>query len=197
MEFADELSRMGETVARSWGLFALRGVAAIVFGVMLIAWPGIGLAVLVAMFGAYALVHGGLTIATAIARRREERHWGAQLVGSILGVVVGVLTFLMPGITTLSLLALIAAWAIVTGVAEIVAAVRLREVIENEWLLGLDGLLSIALGVLLVALNPIAGVLAVVLYVGVYAIVAGVVTLALSFRLRSYARESRLEARPV
>jgi uncharacterized membrane protein HdeD (DUF308 family) len=196
MEFAADMTRLAETVARSWWLFALRGVAAIVFGVLVIAWPGIGLAVLIALFGAYALVHGALTIGTAIARRKEGRHWGAQLVGGVLGLIVGVLTFIMPGITALSLLLLVAAWAIVTGVAEIVAAVHLREVIENEWLLGLDGLLGIALGVVLFAMNPAAGILALVLWVAIYAIVAGVVTLALGFRLRGFAKEARLETHP-
>ena len=119
--------------------------------------------------------------------RHGERHRVATLIGSILGIAAGVLTFVFPGLTAVALLYLIAAWAIVTGMAEVITAIRLREVITGEWLLGLAGLLSMAFGVLL-AWYPAAGALAVVLWIGAYAFVSGILLIVLAFKLRSWAR---------
>ena len=156
---------MLRTLAQNWWAIVLRGVCAVLFGVGAFAWPGITLAVLVLLYGAYALVEGVLAVAWALVGRQAGPFpWGVLLAG-LAGVAVGVVTFLYPGLTGLALLYLIAAWAIVRGVFEIIAAFHLRKEIDNEWLLGLSGLLSLALGVVLMA-APGAGALAVLWWIG-------------------------------
>jgi uncharacterized membrane protein HdeD (DUF308 family) len=186
-ETREPLALVDEILVRNWGLVALRGVAALIFGIMTLLQPGIALWTLVVLFGAYALVDGALTVVSVLANRRSQPHWGAALLGGILGVLVGVAAFLWPGITALSLLFLIAGWAIVRGVAEIVTAVRLRRVIDHEWLLALAGVVSVAFGAMLL-LFPVPGALAVVLWIGAWATVSGVLLLILGFRLRSWGR---------
>jgi uncharacterized membrane protein HdeD (DUF308 family) len=180
-------------LARNWSLVVLRGVAAVLFGLLTLFMPAISLAVLILLFGAFAFVDGVFTIVSAIRDRRGDSQWVALLIGGILGVGVGIVTLLMPDVTALVLLYLIAAWAIVTGVAEIVAAVRLRRIITREWLLVVAGVISVAFGVLLVAF-PSAGALAVTLWIGAYAFVLGIVLIALGLRLRRWDREQSGEA---
>jgi uncharacterized membrane protein HdeD (DUF308 family) len=171
------------TLAQNWWAIVLRGVAAVIFGLGAFLWPGITLAALVLLYGAYALVEGVLAVAAAVAGRRAGAFpWGMLLTG-IAGIAAGILTFLWPGLTALVMLYFIAAWAIVRGVFEIIAAVQLRKEIENEWLLGLSGFLSIVLGVFLMV-APGAGILAVLWWVGATAIVFGVLTIMLGVRLR-------------
>jgi uncharacterized membrane protein HdeD (DUF308 family) len=176
---------MAVILARNWWALFLRGLAALLFGILAVIWPVPTLAVLVLLFGAYALVDGILSIVAAVkAPPGYERWWVLLLEGSI-GIIIGALTFLWPQITTLALLYFIASWAIITGVLEIVVAVRLRKSISNEWLLILSGILSILFGLALV-LMPVAGALAVVWLIGIYAIVFGLLLLALAFRLRKW-----------
>jgi uncharacterized membrane protein HdeD (DUF308 family) len=163
----------------------LRGLAAIGFGILVIAQPQISLQVLVYLFGIYVLVEGILGVAVAIQGRNEIDSWGVLLLWGLLGVAVGVLAFLKPDLTALALLFYIALWAIATGVLEIAAAIRLREVIKNEWLLILAGIVSVAFGVWLVA-RPEAGALAVLWAIGIYAIVFGVLVVLFAFKIRSY-----------
>ena len=147
------------------------------------AWPGITLAVLILLYGAYVLVEGVLEVAWAlIGRQAGAFPWGVLLAG-LAGVAVGIVTFVSPGLTALALLYLIAAWAIIRGVFEIVAAIHLRRELENEWLLALSGLLSIGLGVLLIV-APGAGALALLWWIGGFAIVVGIVMIILGFRLK-------------
>jgi uncharacterized membrane protein HdeD (DUF308 family) len=171
--------------AHNWWALAVRGALAILFGIIAFVWPGISLTALVLLFGAFAFVDGVFAIVTGVRGIRRDDRWWAFLLEGILGVAVAVLTVLWPAITALALLLLIAAWATVTGVLEIVAAVRLRRVIRGEWLLGLAGVASIVFGVLL-ALNPGAGALAVLWLIGAYAIVFGALLVALGFRLRGW-----------
>jgi uncharacterized membrane protein HdeD (DUF308 family) len=191
----DDIFASAEILVRNWWLLALRGVAGVVFGLITMFRPGIGLAALILLFGAYALVDGILGVVLVLTKRRGEPHWVATLIGSILSIVVGVLTFILPGLTAIALLFLIAAWAIVTGVAEIVTAIRLRKVITGEWLLILAGVLSVAFGVL-VALFPGPGALAIVLWIGAFATVTGVLLIVLAFRLRSWNRTHHPVATP-
>jgi uncharacterized membrane protein HdeD (DUF308 family) len=172
-----------ERVARYWWVLALRGALAVLFGVLLFAWPALGLVVLVALFGAYALVDGVLALAAALGQGEDRGHRGAQLLEGVVGVLAGLAALVWPGMTALVLLYIIAAWAIVTGLAEIVAAVRLRAVIDNELWLGLGGLLSILFGLYLIVL-PGAGALAVAWLIGVYAVLFGLALIALALRLR-------------
>jgi uncharacterized membrane protein HdeD (DUF308 family) len=185
---------MDNVLVRNWGLVALRGVVALLFGLLTLFNPGITLVTLVLLFGAYAFVDGIFTIIGAIANRHEEPHWVALLLAGLVGIIAGIVTFLLPGITARALLLLIAAWAIVVGISEIVAAIRLRKLITGEWLLVLAGLLAVAFGVLVI-LAPGVGALAVVLWIGAYALVSGVVLLALAFRLRRWAKAEDVGAR--
>ena len=188
---------MAVVLARNWWVLALRGVFALLFGILAFAWPGLTLAVLVLLFGAYVLVDGIFAIVAAMKAPKGYARWGIMLLEGVVGVVIGVLTFLWPIITAVVLLYLIAAWAVITGVLEIVAAIRLRKQITNEWFLVLSGVVSVLFG-LAVALWPVAGALAVVWLVGAYAIFFGILLLALALRLRKWsataARRERLDA---
>jgi uncharacterized membrane protein HdeD (DUF308 family) len=180
-------------LAERWWTLVLRGVAAVIFGVLTFIAPGASLFALVALFGAYAIVNGVLDLVLAARGRAGEGRWGWLVFEGILSIVAGALTLLWPGITALVLLFVIAGWAIGTGIAQVIAAVRLREQIRGEWLLALAGVLSVAFGVLLV-LFPGAGALAVVIWIGAYAIVFGALLIALGVRLRSWGRSSTREA---
>jgi uncharacterized membrane protein HdeD (DUF308 family) len=184
---------MLRTLAQNWWAIVLRGVCAVLFGVGAFAWPGLTLTVLVLLYGAYALVEGVLAVACALVGRQAGPFpWGVFLAG-LAGVAVGVVTFLYPGLTALALVYLIAAWALIRGIFEIIAAVHLRKEMENEWLLGLSGLLSVVLGVLLLV-APGAGALAVLWWIGAFAIVFGVLTIMLGVRLKGV--RDRLEHLP-
>jgi uncharacterized membrane protein HdeD (DUF308 family) len=172
-------------LARNWGWVALRGVAALIFGALTLANPAITLVTLLLLYGAYTFADGILTIVVAVANRREESHWIALILSGLLSVVAGLVTLFAPGITAIVLLYVIAAWAAVTGVAEIVTAIRLRKQLTGEWLLVLAGVLSILFAVVLIA-RPGTGALAVVVWIGAYAVVIGIVLIALAFRLRSW-----------
>jgi uncharacterized membrane protein HdeD (DUF308 family) len=182
MDESNVVSQLGPR----WGWIALRGVAAISFGVLAFLLPGLTLAVLVVLWGAYVLVDGVLALAAAFRLRDGGRRMWSLLAVGLLGIVVGVLTFVWPGITALALLLLIAAWAIATGVLEIVAAVRLRKEIDNEWLLVVSGIASVVFGVLLV-IWPASGALALVWLIASFALLLGVLLIALAFRLRGLA----------
>lgn len=177
-----------EALSRNWGWVVLRGVAAILFGAFALFQPGITLAALVLVFGAYAFVDGILMVGWSIADRHGDSRWVALLVGGLLGIGTGLLTFFRPDMTAVALLAVIAAWAIAIGVATIAAAIRLRKEITGEWKLILYGLLSVALGVILLA-APQAGALAMVLWIGAYAVAGGVLLIGLGFGLRSWGRQ--------
>jgi uncharacterized membrane protein HdeD (DUF308 family) len=173
-------------IAQYWWLLALRGVLGILFGIVALVWPGITLIVLVAFFGAYMLVDGIVALAAAVRFRHERERWMPLLLEGILGIAIGAFTFFYPQITALAWVYVIAFWAIVTGVFEIIAAVRLRSVIQGEFFLGLTGVLSILLG-LAMAVFPGAGLLAWVWLIGIYAIIFGVLLIALAFRVRGLA----------
>jgi len=177
------------TLAHNWWAVLLRGIAGILFGVATFFAPAISLAVLVLLFGAYAFVDGVLTLISALRDRTSNERWWVLLLEGLIGIIAGVVTFVWPGITALALLYVIAAWALITGALEIAAAIRLRKVIDHEWLLVLSGVISIGLGILL-AMFPGAGALAVVLWIGAYALVFGVLLVALGFRLRSWEEHS-------
>jgi uncharacterized membrane protein HdeD (DUF308 family) len=171
-------------LSRNWWVVLVRGIVGILFGIVTFFAPGITLAALVLVFGAYAFVDGVLTLASAIRRRSTTDRWWILVLEGIAGILVGIATLFLPGITALVLLYLIAAWALVTGVLELAAAIRLRKVITNEWLLALGGIVSILLGVLLIV-APGAGALAVVIWIGAYAFVFGALLVGLSLRLRA------------
>jgi uncharacterized membrane protein HdeD (DUF308 family) len=174
---------MLDQLARHWWVLALRGVVAILFAVIAFARPGITLVALVWVWGAYAFVDGVFALIAAVRAAEHHQRWGMLALEGISGIAAGIIAFVWTGITALALVYLIAAWAIVTGIFEIAAAVRLRQMIEGEWLLGLSGVLSILLGVLFAA-RPDAAAVAWVWVIGVYALLFGILLLALAFRLR-------------
>jgi uncharacterized membrane protein HdeD (DUF308 family) len=179
---------MLELFSRYWWTLALRGVLAVAFGAMALIWPTITVGVLVLLFGAYALVDGLFALGTALfGGRLAAGRRGWLVLEGVVGIAAGVVTFAWPAITALALLYLIAAWAIVTGVAEIAAAVLLRRELQGEWLLALGGLVSVLFG-LYVAIWPGRGAVAVAWVIGLYAIVFGVALVALGLRLRQYHR---------
>ena len=187
---------MLEVLTRYWWAVTLRGVVALIFGLAALIWPQITLFALVIVFGAYAVVDGVLALGSAVAGRRTvagSRGWLA--VEGVLSIVAGVVAFVWPGITALALLWLIAFWALVTGIFEIVAAVRLRREIQGEWMLALSGALSVVFGILLLVW-PGTGALAVVFLIGVYAILFGVALVALGLRLRRLRHGPVTTARP-
>jgi uncharacterized membrane protein HdeD (DUF308 family) len=176
-----ELAAVIGELPRHWWLVALRGLAAIIFGLLAFIWPGITLSVLILFFGAYALVDGVVAIVVAV-RSGGSNLW-APLLEGIVGIAAGIVAFVWPGLTALALVFVIAGWAILTGVLEVIAAIRVRNVINNEWMLIIAGVLSVLFGALLVA-QPGAGALAIVWIIGLYAVLFGITLLALSWRLR-------------
>jgi uncharacterized membrane protein HdeD (DUF308 family) len=185
---------MIEALKRGWWLLVFRGVFAVLFGVLTFVWPNITLLTLVFLFGAYALVNGIFTLGLSVRAPKGTPGIVTIVLLGLLGVVAGILTFVYPGITALSLLWIIAFWAIFTGVFEVAAAIRLRKELSNEWVLILSGLLSVVFGVL-VMLNPSAGALSILLLIGVYAILFGIMMLALAFKIRGLAAPARATTR--
>ncbi|HET7083124.1 MAG TPA: HdeD family acid-resistance protein [Rhizomicrobium sp.] len=169
---------------KNWWLLLLRGIAAIIFGVLAFAWPGVTLLTLILFYGAFALVDGVLAIIAAITGGAPGPRWWLAIVG-LLGIAAGLLTFLMPGLSALVLLFFIAGWAIATGVFQIIGAIQLRKEIDNEWLLILGGIISVLFGIG-VMVAPGAGALALIWVIGTYAIIIGVLLVALAFRLKKH-----------
>ena len=173
---------MLQLLARRWWALALRGVIAVLFGLLTFFIPGVTLISLVLLFGFYAILDGIFDIVSAM--KAPGHHW-PLLVEGIVGIVAGLVTFMWPAITAMVLVYLIAFWAILTGLLEIVAGIRLREVIANEMLLILMGVISTLFGILII-IFPGAGALAIIIWIGAYAVVFGIILIVLAFRLRSF-----------
>jgi uncharacterized membrane protein HdeD (DUF308 family) len=170
-------------IARDWWVFAIRGIAAIVFGILAFVWPQATLTVLVILFGAYAFVDGiallvALISGDPIARRNG---WAVGLMG-VLGIVAGIVTFFWPNATALTLLYVVASWAISTGIIQVIAAIALRRELEGEFWMALGGISSVVFGILLVAF-PGEGLVSLVWLVGVWAVAFGISSLGLAYRL--------------
>ena len=174
-------------LATHWWAFVIRGILAIVFGLLAFFLPGITLVSLVLLFGAYCFVDGIFNLVAAFRVHGIQERWWVLLLEGIVSIAAGVITFIVPGLTAVALLFLIAAWALVTGVLEIVAAIRLRKEIRGEWLLALAGVCSIIFGLILFR-HPGVGALALIWWIGAYAIAFGVLLIALGIRLRSWTR---------
>jgi uncharacterized membrane protein HdeD (DUF308 family) len=174
------LNMLTQTAQRAWWLMLVRGVLAIIFGLIALLYPGIALLALIYVFGAYALLDGVLAVVVAIQERRSLPRWGWLLVEGLAGIILGILAFAWPGATALVLLYIVAAWAIVTGALEIGAAFTLR-----NWLVGLSGLLSVVFGLLLLSVHPNQGLAALMWLLGIYALAFGVVLIVHAFQLRS------------
>ncbi|HEX4585985.1 MAG TPA: DUF308 domain-containing protein [Burkholderiaceae bacterium] len=178
---------MRELVARSWWMFAWRGALALLFGVLAAMWPGLTLLWLVAMFAVYSIFAGVAAGGAAWTKRQHDRGWWLIFLWGLVSIAAGIIAIMYPGLTALVLVLLIGANAIVTGVLDIVVAIRLRKVMQQEWLLVLSGVLAVVFGVL-VFLFPGAGALALVWLISTYAILTGLLLLALAWRARSWGR---------
>lgn len=178
-------------LADNWWAFVLRGIAAIIFGIIAFLVPGMALLTLVFLFGFYATADGIFGIAAAFdlrrSRTRTDTPWWALLISGVISIIAGVLAFAWPGPSAFALLMVIAAWMIVTGIFQIVAAVRLRKQIRGEWVMALGGVLSIITGTL-IALFPGPGALAMVIWIGAFAFVYGILLIVLGVKLRRVRR---------
>ena len=176
---------MLHALAKSWWVLLLRGIASIIFGVLAFIWPGLTLVTLVLLYGAFALVDGVLSLIAAFTgSAKPVPTWWLIVVG-ILGIAAGIVTFLWPGITAVLLVLFIGAWALVHGIFEIIGAIQLRKEIDNEWMLILGGVLSVAFGAI-VLISPGAGALGLIWVIAGYSIVFGILFIALALRLRKH-----------
>lgn len=176
---------IAKTLSEAWWLFLLRGVAAIIFGVLAFFWPGITLLTLVLFYGAFMLVDGLFALGAAIVGKAStSRRWWLAVAG-VLGIGIGVMTFMWPGVTLLVLLLFIAGWAFAMGVMQIIGAIQLRKEIDNEWLLILSGALSVVFGIAIVV-APVAGAVALIWMMAFYTILFGAILIGFSFRLKKY-----------
>jgi uncharacterized membrane protein HdeD (DUF308 family) len=176
---------MLHALAKCWWLLLLRGIAAIVFGVLAFIWPGLTLVTLVLLYGAFALVDGVISLIAAFTGSpKPVPTWWLVVVG-LLGIAAGVVTFVWPGVTALLLILFIGAWALVHGIFEIIGAIQLRKEIDNEWMLILGGALSVIFG-LIVLIAPGAGALGLIWAIGGYSIAFGILFVALALRLRKH-----------
>ena len=174
---------MYNALVRNTRLFALSGVAAIAFGVIALAWPGLTFIALLALFGAFAFVTGGFTLSMGLNLLAERQTtWGPYVLGGLAGIAVGAATFLWPGWSALTLVYLIGFWAVITGIFEVVAALELAGQLDGDWMLGLSGALSVAFGTL-VAIYPRSGALAIIWIIGLYAILGGLTRLMVAYRV--------------
>jgi uncharacterized membrane protein HdeD (DUF308 family) len=173
--------------ARSWWVLALRGAFGVLFGALALMWPQLTLLTLIALFAAYALLGGITAIVGAIRNRRRDDDWWVMLLLGIVSTGAGILAIVDPAVTALVLVLVIGANALVTGVLDIVAAIRLRQAIEGEWMLALSGVASIAFGAI-VFIAPAAGALATVWLISLYAFVTGALLLVAAFRARAMVR---------
>ena len=176
---------LANILSRYWWMILLRGVAWLLFGILVYAQPAISLVTLTLLFGAFVLWDGIGNVVSAIGGRRENENWGVLLLTGLAGIAIGALTFYDPSITALGLLFYIAVWVTGTGLLQVVAGIRLRKEIEGEFWLILSGLISIALGVFLVA-RPGAGALSVLWVIATYAVLFGIILVVLAFRVRSF-----------
>jgi len=166
-------------------LLIIRGIVGVVFGFLAFLWPGLTIAILVGIFALYAIVDGATNLMLGLTRTEASSHRWALILQGLAGIVAGTLAFVWPQITALALVFFIGAWAIVTGIFEIAAAIRLRRVITGEWLLMLSGALSVVFGVLIFAF-PSAGAVGIAWVLGAYAAASGIILVGLGIRLRSH-----------
>jgi uncharacterized membrane protein HdeD (DUF308 family) len=183
---------MLEELGRNWGLLAFRGVLAILFGLIAWIWPGITVTVMVILFGVYALVDGVFAVGAAVSDRESTSRVWLAVVG-VAGIILGVITLFRPGDIAVVLLILIAWWAVITGLFEIIAAISLRDVIQNEWFYLLSGCVSVLFGIVLF-LWPAHTVLGVIWLIGLFSILFGAGLLVAAFRLRRFSTGSSIRA---
>lgn len=186
---------MVNVLARNWWALLIRGIAAVIFGILAFLWPAPTLFAIGILFGAYAFVDGIFAIVAAVRAAQAHERWWPFVLEGIVGLAIAAITFYDVRITLLALYLTIAAWAFVTGILEIAAAIQLRKAIANEWLLIVAGLSSILFGVLMIW-RPLAATLAIIWIIAAYAVVFGILMIALAFRLRSHGAAAQTPSSP-
>jgi uncharacterized membrane protein HdeD (DUF308 family) len=172
---------MVATLSKRWWVFLIKGIAAIIFGILAFAWPGMTILTLTIIFGAYAFVNGVMALAAAVGGLAGTKWW-ALLLEALISLIVAFFVWDQPVMSAVTLVYAVGFWAVLTGILEVIAGVQLRETIVNEWLYVLAGVVSIIFGVWVLR-NPVAGALAIVWVIGIYAIVFGILQIFLSLRL--------------
>lgn len=183
-------------ISRTWWMYLVRGLLAIAFGVMLLMWPKSTMSALILVIGAFVLAHGIITVVAGFSSSAYLTRWGVLVLEGLVGIGIGWLTLSQPDMAVVVLGYLIGAWALITGIFEIIAAVELRRVIPGEWTTLLLGVLSIVLGVLLFV-YPSEAVVAIGWTIGIYAIVFGIAEAIFAFRLRGLGRELKEASGPI
>jgi uncharacterized membrane protein HdeD (DUF308 family) len=181
---SEAIGRFFPVDKKHWWQVAVRGLIALIFGIMLLAWPGVSLFIFAILFGAFAFVDGIFTLVAAVNYKAGAGRRTWLFVRGILGIIVGIITFFWPAITMLALVLLIGAWALVTGIMELIFAFSAVRETGAKWLFAVSGILSIILGILLLV-SPLAAAIAVIWVIGAYAVIVGIVLIVLGFRLRS------------
>lgn len=176
---------MVQLLARNWAWVLVRGIVALFLGIVVFVWPALSLALLVMIFAAYVFVDGISMALAAVLNRHGEAQWGSLILGAAVAIAAGIAVLVVPGLTAVALLVLIAVWSLIIGGAEIVAAMRLRAMMMGAFLLVLAGLTNVALGVILLA-GAGAGALAMAPFIGGYGIIAGIFRIGLALGLRSW-----------
>lgn len=179
---------MIEIIINKWWVFLLRGLVAILFGVLALIWPQITLLTLVVLFGAFVLLDGIFSVIAGVTSRKENYYWWTLLFTGLLEIAIGLLTLFWPNVTGIILLYLIASWAVIVGILDIILAIQIRREIKNEWMLIIDGVFSVLIGVVLF-IFPAASAVALAWLIGLFAILLGIVFIILGFRLRKLAVE--------
>jgi uncharacterized membrane protein HdeD (DUF308 family) len=174
---------LGTMLAANWWAVALRGLFAVLFGVLTFAWPGITIATLVILFAAYLLVDGVFGIVAAVRAATHHGRWGLLLLEGIVDILAGIAVFVWPAAAVIVYVYLIAGWAIVSGGLMLGAAFAMS-LEHGRWWLALGGVVSVIWGILLF-LSPAAGAVVLALWLGAYALVFGITLLILAFRLRA------------
>ena len=181
---SEAIGRLFPIDKKHWWQVAVRGLIALLFGILLLVWPGVSLFVFAIFFGAFAFVDGIFTLVAAVNYKAGAGQRAWLFVRGILGIIVGIVTFFWPAITELALVFLIGAWALVTGIMELNFAFRSVRETGAKWLFAVSDILSIILGILLLV-RTIAAIIVMIWAIGAYAIIAGIVLIALGFWLRS------------
>ena len=184
---------LARLLSRGWWMLLIRGILAVLFAIVAFSRPGITLAVLVSLFGAYVLVSGAFAMWHAYGARKESSHWWVVLLEGLAGFLIGLIMLRSPGLTAIAVVFFIAAWAILSGLFEIIAAIRLRKEIEGEWMLILGGIVSVLFGLWLAA-RPGAGALGMVWLIALFALILGLIQIMLAFRVRSVAGKLKAAA---
>ncbi|WP_237057391.1 HdeD family acid-resistance protein [Microbulbifer sediminum] len=176
-------------LTENWWVLLLRGLCAVLFGLLAFIWPGLSLLTLVILFGAFVLADGFLALVAAVLGRHKSTPLWWLIIAGLVSIAAGIITFIYPQVTGLVLMIFIGSWALVRGVFQVIGAIGLRREIQHEWLLIASGLLSVVFGIA-VLVNPGAGALALLWVVAAYAIAFGLLEIWLAFRFRKYGRET-------